>query len=75
MNTPNQPAPSEGKYRFLLLLLLGMSAFFWYNNSLQQQALREAQQRKTLEDIENTKSKRIEESKAEAAKFASDYPD
>ena len=41
-----------------------MSAFFWYNNSLQQQALREAQQRKTLEDIENTKSKRIEESKA-----------
>lgn len=75
MNTPNQPAPSGRDNRFLIWLLLGLSLFFLYNSSRQQQAVRELQQRKTQEEIASTKAKRIEEAKASAAKLASDIPD
>jgi YidC/Oxa1 family membrane protein insertase len=46
-----------------------------YNSNRQQQAVRELQQRKTQEEIANTKAKRIEDAKASAEKFASEFPD
>ena len=74
MNTPNEPARGERNNRFLAWLLLGTAIFFLFNSTRQSQALREQQERKKLEDISGTKSKRLEEAKAFAEKFASENP-
>ena len=41
----------------------------------QQQALREQQERTKLQDISSTKSKRLEDTKAFAEKFAAEHPE
>lgn len=75
LNTPNTPPRSERNSRFLAWLLLGMAIFFLISSTRQQQALREIEDRKKLQDISETKSKRLEDAKAFAEKFAAENPD
>lgn len=78
MNTSNTSSESprgERNNRFLPWLLLGTAIFFLISSMRQQQALREQQERTKLQDISSTKSKRIEESKAFAEKFAAEHPE
>ena len=52
-----------------------MAIFFLISSTRQQQALREIEDRKKLQDISETKSKRLEDAKAFAEKFAAENPD
>jgi YidC/Oxa1 family membrane protein insertase len=54
---------------------MGMAIFFLISSFRQQQAMRELQERKKLEDISDTKTKRVEQAKVLAEKFASENPD